>query len=50
MPKFKSDKIMIYLGSKLKLEVEKLATDKEMSISEFIRYLIIDYIENRKNK
>lgn len=50
MPKFKSSQINIYLGGKLKRQIEEYATKKEMNISEFIRYLAIKYIENEENK
>jgi len=49
MPRFKNDKLTINLSNKLKAELEKICEEKQMSMSEFIRYLIMNYLENKKN-
>ena len=52
MPRFKSEQICIRVSNKFKQQVEKLAQDQEMTVAEFIRNLIMKYmneIENSKN-
>ena len=53
MPRFKSEQICIRVSNKFKQQVEKLAEDQEMTVAEFIRNLIMKYMnetENNKNK
>ena len=50
MPKFKTEGITIYLGTKMKKELERISFEKEMSQAEFIRYLLQKYIESEANQ
>lgn len=53
MPRFKKEQICIRVSNKFKQQVEKLAEDQEMTVAEFIRNLIMKYmneIETNKNK
>lgn len=53
MPRFKSEQIGFRVSNKLKLEIEKLAKDQEMTVAEFIRFLVLRYkneLENKKNQ
>jgi predicted DNA-binding protein len=49
MPKFKSEQIGFRVSNKFKKQVEKLATDQEMTVAEFLRYLVMSYINNLEN-
>lgn len=54
MPRFKSEQIGFRVSNKFKKQVEKLAKDQEMTVAEFLRYLVMDYINkldnNKKNE
>ena len=53
MPRFKSQQITIRVSNKFKQQVEKLAEGQEMTVAEFIRNLIMKYIneiDSAKNK
>lgn len=49
MPKFKSEQIGFRVSNKFKKQVEKLATEQEMNVAEFLRYLVMDYINKLDN-
>ena len=46
MPKFKSEQIGFRVSNKFKKQVEKLASEQEMTVAEFLRYLVLNYINN----
>jgi predicted DNA-binding protein len=53
VPKFKSEQINVRVSNKLKQQIEKLAKEQEMTIAEFIRFLVLRYtneLENANNK
>lgn len=49
MPKFKSEQIGFRVSNKFKKQVEKLAAEQEMTVAEFLRYLVLSYINNLEN-
>lgn len=49
LPKFKSEQIGFRVSNKFKKQVEKLATEQEMTVAEFLRYLVMDYINKLEN-
>ena len=49
MPKFKSQQIGFRVSNKFKKQVEKLANEQEMTVAEFLRYLVLNYINNLDN-
>ena len=49
MPKFKSEQIGFRVSNKFKQQIEKLAQDQEMTVAEFIRYLVMRYINEIEN-
>jgi len=49
MPRFKSEQIGIRVSNKFKQQIEKLAQDQEMTVAEFIRYLVLKYISEIEN-
>jgi len=49
MPKFKSQQIGFRVSNKFKKQVEKLASEQEMTVAEFLRYLVLNYINNLDN-
>jgi hypothetical protein len=50
VPKFKSEFVGFKVSNKLKKEIEELATKNEMSIAEFLRFLVQKYITEQENK
>jgi len=46
MPKFKSEQIGFRVSNKFKKQVELLASEQEMTVAEFLRYLVLNYINN----
>jgi hypothetical protein len=49
LPRFKSEQIGFRVSNKFKKQVEKLATEQEMTMAEFLRYLVMDYINKLDN-
>jgi len=49
MPKFKVDSIGIKVNPKMKKALEQIATKHEMSVSEYVRYLIQKSIDNENS-
>lgn len=49
LPKFKSEQIGFRVSNKFKKQVERLATEQEMTVAEFLRYLVMDYINKFDN-
>lgn len=49
MPKFKTQQIGFRVSNKFKRQVEKLAAEQEMTVAEFLRYLVMNYINNLEN-
>ena len=45
MPKFKSEQVGFRVSNKLKKQLEKLAAGQEMNVAEFLRYLVMKYID-----
>jgi len=49
MPPLKKDQIIIRISSGLKQQLERKAKEKEMSVSELIRLLIIKLLDEDKS-
>lgn len=49
MPKFKVDAITIKVNQIMKKAIEKIATKHEMSVSEYVRYLIQKSIDSENS-
>ena len=49
LPKFKNEQIGFRVSNKFKKQVEQLATEQEMTVAEFLRYLVMDYINKLEN-
>ncbi len=45
MPRFKSKQVGFRVSNKFKIQLEKLAADQEMTVAEFLRYLVMKYID-----
>ena len=49
MPRFKSEQIGFRVSNKFKKQIEKLAIEQEMTVAEFLRYLVVKYINELDN-
>lgn len=50
MPRFKKEQIGFKISNALRIQLEQFAAEKEMSVAEFLRYLIQKYADDRENK
>jgi hypothetical protein len=50
LPKFKNNHIGFNVSDKLKKRTEEISTEHEMSIADFMRYILQKFIDNYDNK